>query len=111
MKRTTEQKIAAIESRLARLRNSRRIEQKRLQGDRRRDDAHRKIELGGILIACEVDGWNPAEIAGVLLAWKAQREHKPEQLARLQEAGVAYLDARTASRVFGAGNAGLPPTR
>ena len=106
MKRTTEQKIAVIESRLARLRNSRRVEQKRLAGDLRRADAHRKIQLGGLLIACGVEDWNPAEVAGVLLAWKAQRDQKPEQGARLLEAGVAHLDAITARRVFGADSAG-----
>lgn len=99
MKQTTEQKIAAIEARLARLRNSRRIEQKRLSGDLRRADAHRKIELGGLLIACGVDDLNPGEIAGLLLAWKAQREQKPEHAARLLVAGVQHLAERNASRV------------
>jgi hypothetical protein len=104
MKRTTEQKIAEIEGRLARLRNSRRLEQKRLQGDRRRADAHRKIELGGLLIACGVDDLNPGEIAGLLLSWKAQREAKPEQVSRLLEAGIKHLADR--AKPASAGSAG-----
>ncbi len=94
MKQTTEQKIAAIEGRLARLRNSRRLEQRRLQNDRRRADAHRKIELGGLLIACGVDGLNPGEIAGLLLSWKAQRDQKPEQADRFLQTGIKHLAER-----------------
>ncbi len=104
MKRTTEQKIAEIEGRLARLRNSRRLEQRRLQNDRRRADAHRKIELGGLLIACGVDDLNPGEIAGLLLSWKAQRGQKPEQAERLLDAGIKHLADR--AKPASAGSAG-----
>jgi hypothetical protein len=104
MKQTTEQKIAAIEARLARLQNSRRTEQRRLQNDRRRADAHRKIELGGLLIACGVDDLNPGEIAGLLLSWKAQRGQKPEQADRFLEVGIKHLADR--SRPASVGSAG-----
>ena len=95
MKRSTEQKIAAIEASLFRLRNTRRKEQKRLQSDRRREHAHKAIGLGGIVIAAGVDGLNPGEICGVLLAWKQQRAQHPEHAARMLESGLEHFAART----------------
>lgn len=96
MKRTTEQKIAEIEGRLARLRNSRRIEQKRLQGDRRRADAHRKIELGGVVIAAGAGQFDPAELCGWLLAVVAQRRTKPDMAVTMRERGLQHFAERVA---------------
>ncbi|QOD91998.1 conjugal transfer protein TraD [Lysobacter sp. CW239] len=58
----------------------------------RREDAHRKIELGGLLIASGVGDYNPAEIIGVMLAYQAQRnEERAEQMKRR---GLDHLEAR-----------------
>jgi hypothetical protein len=95
MKQTTEQKIAAIEGRLARLRNSRRLEQRRLQNDRRRADAHRKIELGGLLIVAGVDDWDAATLVGGLLALSRA---KSENLAAFREQGIKHMETRKTGR-------------
>jgi len=42
-------------------------------------DAHRKIVLGGLTIAAEADGWDPAEIVGgAARDWRADG-HAPER--------------------------------
>ena len=86
---TTEQKLAAAQAQVARLRA-------RVSDERRRADAHQKIALGGLVIAAGVDAWDPAEIVGALLA-VAQRD-TPEVRATLREAGIARLQARASAR-------------
>jgi hypothetical protein len=61
-------------------------------------DAHRKIGLGGLVIAAEVDGWDPAEIVGALLVVSEQLAQQPERRAHLRKKGVEHLDAREAAR-------------
>jgi len=61
-------------------------------------DAHRKIVLGGLVIAAEVDGWDPAEIVGALLVVSEQLAQQPERRAHLRKKGVEHLDAREAAR-------------
>jgi hypothetical protein len=63
--------------------------------DTRKADAHRKITLGGLVIAAGVDGWNEAEIVGALLAASAQ---PPETVARFRERGIQHLAERVAKR-------------
>ncbi|WP_242879254.1 conjugal transfer protein TraD [Stenotrophomonas maltophilia] len=61
-------------------------------------DAHRKIVLGGLVIAAEVDGWDPAEIVGALLVVNEQLAQLPERRAHLRKKGIEHLDAREAAR-------------
>ncbi|HGM7098328.1 conjugal transfer protein TraD [Stenotrophomonas acidaminiphila] len=61
-------------------------------------DAHRKIVLGGLVIAAEVDGWDPAEIVGALLVVNEQLAQQPERRAHLRKKGIEHLDAREAAR-------------
>lgn len=62
----------------------------------RREDAHRKIKLGGLVIAAGADQLDPAEIAGALLLWLHQRDD--EKAARVRERGLKHLDQREAAR-------------
>lgn len=66
----------------------------------RQADAHRKIVLGGLIIAAEADEWDPAEIVGALLL-VGERLASPagKQLReQLREKGIAHLEARKAAR-------------
>ena len=77
-------------------RKRRRTELKQREADRRAD-AHRKIELGGLVIAASADEWDPAEIVGALLAIAEQLT--PEQRRdRLRRKGLDHLEAREAAR-------------
>lgn len=70
------------------------------EADARKADAHRKIELGGLVIAAGSDGWNPAEVVGALLM-VGQRLTGPDGEAlrtQLRERGIAHLEAREAER-------------
>ena len=78
-------------------RKRRRAELKQREADRRAD-AHRKIELGGLVIAAGVDGWDPAEIVGALLVVSEQLAQQPERRAHLRKKGIEHLDAREAAR-------------
>lgn len=61
-------------------------------------DAHRKIVLGGLTIAAEVDGWDPAEIVGALLVVSEQLAREPGRRDALRKKGVEHLEAREAAR-------------
>ncbi|KAF1702318.1 conjugal transfer protein TraD [Pseudoxanthomonas kaohsiungensis] len=77
-------------------RKRRRAELKQRE-EARRADAHRKIELGGLVIAAAADEWDPAEIVGALLAVAEQLT--PEQRRdRLRKKGLDHLEARDAAR-------------
>ncbi|MBN5094927.1 conjugal transfer protein TraD [Stenotrophomonas maltophilia] len=78
-------------------RKRRRVELKQRE-EQRRADAHRKIELGGLTIAAEVDGWDPAEIVGALLAISERIVTHPALRSQLREKGIAHLEAREAAR-------------
>ncbi|HDS1311574.1 TPA: conjugal transfer protein TraD [Stenotrophomonas maltophilia] len=78
-------------------RKRRRAELKQREADRRAD-AHRKIELGGLVIAAGVDEWNEAEIVGALLAVSEQLAHQPQGRDRLRKKGLDHLEARAVSR-------------
>lgn len=61
-------------------------------------DAHRKIVLGGLIIAAEIDAWDEAEIVGALLL-VAERIRLQEGLrGQLREKGIAHLEQRKAAR-------------
>lgn len=61
-------------------------------------DAHRKIILGGLVIAAGVDDWDPAEIVGGLLAVGEQLAREPNQREALRRKGLAHLEARSSRR-------------
>lgn len=109
-----EERIDTIAARLAQLKNQQRLKDqavaarekkakrreqaKTLAHLSRQEDAHRKIVLGGLVIAAEVDGWDPAEIVGALLVIGEQLAAHPEKRAALREKGIRHLDAREAAR-------------
>lgn len=78
-------------------RKRRRAELKQRELDRRAD-AHRKIELGGLVIAASADDWNPAEIVGALLVVSEQLAQQPDRRAHLRKRGIEHLEAREAAR-------------
>ena len=61
-------------------------------------DAHRKISLGGLVIAAGVEGWDPAEIVGALLLVSERLEQEPGGRRRIRERGISHLQAREAAR-------------
>lgn len=62
-------------------------------------DAHRKIELGGVVIAAGADQLDPAELCGWLLSVMAQRANKPEAATTMRERGLQHFENRKALRV------------
>ena len=58
----------------------------------RQADAHRKITLGGVVIAAGADGLDPAELCGALLAYLERRDDNLAAL--LRERGLAHFEAR-----------------
>ncbi|WP_258391939.1 conjugal transfer protein TraD [Stenotrophomonas maltophilia] len=78
-------------------RKRRRVELKQREMDRRAD-AHRKIALGGLIIASGADGWDPAEIVGALLVVSEQLAQLPGKRSALREKGIQHLEAREAAR-------------
>lgn len=61
-------------------------------------DAHRKITLGGVVIAAGADDLDPAELCGWLLAVMSQRVCKPEMIAAMRERGLLLFAERQQSR-------------
>lgn len=78
-------------------RKRRRAELKQRE-EERRADAHRKIGLGGLVIAAGADGWDEAEIVGALLVIAGQLEREPQRQDALRERGIKHLEARAAAR-------------
>ncbi len=64
----------------------------------RREDAHRKIALGGLVIASSADHLDPAELVGVLLGWMLQRSNEDGRASRMRERGLKHLEEREAAR-------------
>lgn len=91
--RKAEQARARATDRLARLKTAARAAD-------RRADAHRKIELGGLVIAAGCDGWDAAEIAGALLDVRTSIAD-PSQMKQWREQGIALLEARKIARQRG----------
>lgn len=62
----------------------------------REQDAHRKIELGGVVIASGADHLDVAELCGALLAYLERRNDL--FAASLKERGLAHFEARKEAR-------------
>ena len=71
---------------------------RKIDADARKADAHRKITLGGLVIAAGVDGWDEAEIVGGLLALADSLASHPDRAASLRERGIQHMEAREAAR-------------
>ncbi|MGW8340923.1 conjugal transfer protein TraD [Xanthomonas axonopodis pv. khayae] len=78
-------------------RKRRRAELKQRE-EERRADAHRKIELGGLVIAAGADELNEAEIVGALLAMVDRFASHPGFREQVKERGIRHLEARKAAR-------------
>lgn len=65
---------------------------------KRAEDAHRKIGLGGLVIAAGADEWNPAEVVGALLVVREKVEASPKLREQLRQRGIEHLQRREASR-------------
>ncbi len=66
----------------------------------READAHRKILLGGLVIAAGADEWNEGEIVGALLAISERFAQDGGAVLRekFKDRGIAHLEARKAAR-------------
>jgi hypothetical protein len=60
----------------------------------RSEDAHRKIVLGGVVIAAGADSVDPAELCGWLLAAMEQRAAQPTAAAHMEQAGLRRFAER-----------------
>lgn len=61
-------------------------------------DAHRKIVLGGLIIAAGADGWDQAVVVGALLAIQARLDSHPQTREQLRRMGLDHLEARERAR-------------
>lgn len=61
-------------------------------------DAHRKIVLGGVVIAAGVDDLDPAELCGWLLTMKSKRVSRPDMADAMRERGLNWFNARELER-------------
>lgn len=68
----------------------------RAQERARKADAHRKIVLGGLVIAANADAWNAAEVVGALLLAGQMFTGTDGEARRnaMRERGIAHLEAR-----------------
>lgn len=92
--------IEQVEKARAR-RHANRERAKTLAGLLRSADAHRKITLGGVVIAAAADDLDPAELCGWLLAIMIQRTSKPEAMAAMRERGLQRFAERDAAKKKG----------
>ena len=104
--------IAAAAERLAQLKARQRLEEqaekararkaekreeaKAIAALLRSADAHRKIKLGGVVIAANADDLDPAELCGWLVSAMAHRSHKPETAETMREKGLRWFESRKA---------------
>ncbi len=83
----------------ARARKQEKREQaKTLSGLLRSADSHRKIALGGVVIAAGADGLDPAELCGWLIAVLSQRARTPDAANAMRESGLQKFSEREAAR-------------
>ena len=71
---------------------------KSIAGLLRSQDAHRKITLGGVVIAAGADNLDAAELCGWLLVVLAQRANKPEMAEAMRERGLLHFAEREQAR-------------
>ena len=105
-----EERIDATATRLAQLKNQQRLKDqaqaarekkakrreqaKKLANLSRQEDAHRKIVLGGLVIAASAEDWNPGEIVGALLFMADRFRGQPPLLEQCREKGIKHMEAR-----------------
>ena len=77
--------------------HAKREQAKTLAGLLRSQDAHRKIALGGVVIAAGANDLDAAELCGWLLAVMTQRASKPELPAAMRERGLHHFAEREAA--------------
>lgn len=112
--RTLPERIDATAARLAQLQARQRLAEqvdkarerkrekraraKELAGLLRAADAHRKIALGGVVIAAGADDLDAAELCGWLLTVMAQRAAKADTAGAMRERGLRHFAEREAAR-------------
>ena len=112
VRKTLDEKVTEAEQRLAQLRAQANLKKKREKAAKakaqrrerlaqayaltRQQDAHRKIELGGVVIAAGADHLDPAELCGLLLV--SLKQLTPEKATALREMGLTHFEARKATR-------------
>lgn len=100
--RTLQEQIDRATTRLAQLKAREIIKTRQAEARERqkarREDAHRKITLGGLVIAAEVDTWDPAQIVAALRHSAAYAAQHPDIMDRWQAQGIAHLEERKAQR-------------
>ena len=77
---------------------AKREQAKTLAGLLRSADAHRKIQLGGVVIAAGADELDAAELCGWLLVVLSQRAGKPDTALTMRERGLRHFADREAAR-------------
>lgn len=99
-----QEQIERATDRLARLKARQMVkderERARERARARREDAHRKIKLGGLVIAAECAHFgesDEATLVGMLLDAR-QRANSAEYRAQARERGIQHLVAREAAR-------------
>lgn len=102
--RSIQEQITAATERLAKLKAREMLTEQRskakTRASERKADAHRKILLGGAVIAAGADALDEAELVGLLLAYR-DRIEKPENAQQrdgMRTRGRIYLAEREASR-------------
>lgn len=92
------QRLAEQAEKSRQRKQAKRDQAKTIAGLLRSADAHRKIELGGVVIAAGSGDMNPAELCGWLLAVMTQRARKPDMPAAMRERGLRHFAEREAAR-------------
>ncbi|MGH8234203.1 MAG: conjugal transfer protein TraD [Rhodanobacteraceae bacterium] len=90
LERAEQQKAKALR-RIAHIRRS-------ISETHRREDAHRKIQLGGIVIAAQADELDAGELCGVLSAWMEQRTKNTQQAEAMKQRGLRIFSTRSVSQ-------------
>lgn len=97
---TIEQQIKIATDKLAKLKArellARQRQLTREKAAERRADAHRKIELGGLVIAAGAADLNSAEIVGVLLTYLISRNG--DRAEALRKRGLDHMETRESAR-------------
>lgn len=92
------QRLAEQASKASERKREKRERAKELAGLLRSADAHRKIALGGVVIAACADDLDAAELCGWLLAVMTQRASKPDTAASMRKRGLDWFAEREAAR-------------
>lgn len=97
--RTLQEQIDRATTRLAQLKAREIIKTRQSEARERqkarREDSHRKIKLGGLVIASGVDHFDPAALVGILLT---HRDIPAEAQDIFREKGLRHLAEREAAR-------------